>query len=705
MKSRFSFPKSAACFAAALTATSFTSAQDALKTLDAMVVTAESESDETNQQGWLPAVSGASIFSGMKTSVIDTDAQAKIVGNNYRQALSQTPSLLLAEESSPLVSLGYRGLNPHRAQFTQMLRDGIPIHADQFGYPEAYYTPPLDTVDRIEFLHGGAALQYGPQPGGALNYITHRPRTDKPFSLRTQHIVGSDDLYSTFSSADGTVGKLGYYLYFNHRESDGFRSANSDYDLNNAAIKLLYSLDNGGKIILNADTYEENHGEPGGLTVADFNSGSLKSTRQFDEFSLDRNSVSVTYEIEPTADSFFTTSAWWTDYTRFSKRQRGGGFGTAPSGPNSGTNDIEDQNFETLGIDSRYRINWGSDRQHTFSTGVQVYHVDSPRTDSRGATPDASSGQVRRSSDREVLYIPVFAENKFTFGKFSITPGLRLENVNQEVQETVNLDKTNPLSPLADKEETSHILLGGLGMEYETDDRSAIYGNISQSYRPQIFTEAVPLSNGQVVNGDLEEGKSVEYELGYRTKPQDWLTLDTSVFLLSFKDQIGSVTNAGITTFENVGDSIHKGIDLSVTTDLLGLITSTDRYGVLDWYVNGTLLDAEFTTGPNDGKTPQYAPDYILRTGLNYTWQEKAKISFGGTFLSDHYANDNNTDNFAVPGYMVWDLTAEYKIHENLRLIGGINNLFDESYYARVRNDGVDPSNGRNYYIGASLEF
>ena len=139
-------------------------AQDVHKTLDAMVVTAESEADETNQQGWLPEVAGASIFSGKKTAVIDTDAQARIVGNNYRQALSQTPSLLLSEESSPLVSIGYRGLNPHRAQFTQVLRDGIPIHADQMGYPEAYYTPPLDTVDRIEFLHGGAALQHGPQP-------------------------------------------------------------------------------------------------------------------------------------------------------------------------------------------------------------------------------------------------------------------------------------------------------------------------------------------------------------------------------------------------------------------------------------------------------------------------------------------------------------------------------------------------------------
>lgn len=679
--------------------------QDALTTLDPIVVTAEGEAEPAVQQGWLPAVSGASIFSGKKTAVIDLDAQARIIGNNYRQALSQTPSLLLSEESSPLVSIGYRGLNPNRAQFTQVLKDGIPIHADQMGYPEAYYTPPLDTVDRIEFLHGGAALQYGPQPGGALNFITHRPRSDKPFSLRSQHIGGSDSLYSSFTSADGTVGKLGYYLYFNHRQADGFRSENSSYDLNNAAIKLLYSLDNSAKIIFNADIYDEDHGEPGGLTVADFESGSLKSTREFDKFSLDRDSVSLTYEIEPTPESFFTATAWWSDYTRYTERQRGGGFGTLPTGPTSSTNGIEDQNFKTLGLDARYRMNWGTDSQHSFSTGLQVYHLDSPRLDSRGASPDATSGEVRRASERGVFYLPVFAENKFTFGKFSITPGIRLENMRQEVRETKNLDKTDPLSPLADKEETTHILLGGLGAEYQTDQLSAVYANISQSYRPALFTEAVPLNNGQIVNGDLEEGKSIEYEIGYRSRPLDWLTYDTSVFLLSFKDQIGSVNQGGLTVFENVGDAIHKGIDVSINADLLQLLSGSDSRGKLDFYINATYLDAEFTAGSNDGKAPQYAPHNIFRTGLNYSYQEKLKLSMGGTFLSDHFADDNNTQNFKIPGYMVWDLTAEYKVLENLRILAGINNVFDESYYSRVRPDGIDPANGRNYYVGASLEF
>lgn len=670
--------------------------------LDATVVTGESEAVAIDQRGWLPAVQGAAIFAGKKTAVIDLDGQARNVGNSYRTALSQTPGLLLAEESSPLVSIGYRGLDPHRAQFMQVLKDGIPIHADQFGYPESYYTPPLDTVDRIEFMHGGAALQHGPQPGGALNYITHRPRTDKEFSMRTQHVGGSHDLYSTFSSADGTVGKLGYYLYYNHRESDGFRSVNSDYSLDNGAIKLLHTLENGGVIIFNADRYEEKHGEPGGLSVADFNAGSVKATKKYDRMKIARDAVSLTYELAPTPDSFWVTNAWWTAYDRFSWRQRGGGFGVDPSGLNAGTNDIEDQHFETLAIDSRYRRDWGGDgdKRHSLSTGVQFYHMDSPRVDSRGASADAESGTVRRISDREVFYAPVFVENRFVFGDFSITPGLRLENVSQEVEEKLNLDKT-PES----RDEDSNILLGGLGAEYATDDRSALYANISQAYRPMIFTQAVPLGGGEVVNDDLSESESIEYEIGYRSRPEEWLSFDASLFLLSFKDKVGSIKDGGLTYIENVGDAIHKGLDVGISADLLRLVTGSEREDAIEWYLNATLLDAEFVDGRYDGKAPQYAADHIVRTGFNYRRDDKLKLSFGGTFLSDHYANDSNDDEYAVPAYMVWDLTAEWKVHENIRLLAGINNLFDESYFARVRADGIDPADGRNFYAGASFEF
>ena len=175
-------------------------------TLDTTVI--EAEGVPFIQQPFLPPVQGVKINAGTKTSVIDLDAFPLITNNNYRQALAKTPGLYLSEETTPLLSLGYRGLDPSRVQFTQVLKDGIPIHADQFGYPEAYYTPPLDTVDRIEFLRGGAALQYGPQPGGALNFVTHRPRADVPFAGGTTNVFGSGNMFSNFSYFSGTTGLL-----------------------------------------------------------------------------------------------------------------------------------------------------------------------------------------------------------------------------------------------------------------------------------------------------------------------------------------------------------------------------------------------------------------------------------------------------------------------------------------------------------------
>jgi Fe(3+) dicitrate transport protein len=270
--------------------------------LDEVVVQAEAESDEVVQGRFLPPVEGTRILAGKKNSVLDLDELPRVINNNYRQALAQTPGLYLSEETTPLLSIGYRGLDPSRVQYTQVLKDGIPIHADQFGYPEAYYTPPLDTVDRIEFLRGGAALMYGPQPGGALNFITHRPRTDRRFSMGTTNTFGSDNFYSNFTYLDGTIGRVGYYGYYNHRETEGFRDSNSQVRLNAGNIKLVLDGDTDSRWILSLEAYEERHGEPGGLTLSkgpgavNYNTNRSGTSRLYDLFELKRYFASLTWE-------------------------------------------------------------------------------------------------------------------------------------------------------------------------------------------------------------------------------------------------------------------------------------------------------------------------------------------------------------------------------------------------------------------------
>ena len=685
--------------------------EEAAEELQTMTVYGESESDAITQNSFPQAVEGTKVFAGKRATVIDLDALPKVQANNYRQALASTPGLLFSEETTPLVSIGYRGIGePHRFQFMQVLKDGVPIHADQFGYPEAYYTPPLDVVDRMEFIRGGGSLMYGPQPGGAFNYVTYMPRRDRAFGFRSQNIFGTDNLFSSYTAVDGTYGDWGYYGYFNHRSADGFRAWNSDYHLDGGNVKLVHTISDDTRVIFGVDMYEEEHGEPGGLTTANFATNPSMTTRMTDRFRLRRYIGTAELQHSFQEGTELSVKAWGGYYQRWSKRQGGGGFGTLPAGAAAATNTIENQQFYTFGIEPRFRHDWEAwGNKHTLTTGMQYYYCYSPREDKRGLSPDAEDGNIFLDSRRETLYGSIFAENKFTFGKFSITPGFRLEMVKQDVQTRNFAAATGAFASELRKSQTDVQPLFGLGLSYDVGNESSLYANVSQGYRTTIFQESIVAQPG-VVATDATPGLSWSYELGARGKPAKWVTFDTSLFLIDLDNRFGTVTTGGVTRLTSVGRSINYGWDGALDIDLIGLADriagrAVERSNTLNFYTNVSILEAELHGGPNDGGAPQYAPDYMIRTGLIYKHGDRVKVGFLGTLVADHNAQDNSNPVFDVPSYMTWDLTAEYKVNEHFTVMAGINNLLDESYYARVRTDGIDPAYGRNAYLGGEVRF
>lgn len=436
------------------------------------------------------------------------------------------------------------------------------------------------------------------------------------------------------------------------------------------------------------------------------------TSRLFDRFRLDRAFISVGWERDFSESLHLTVQAWDRYNYRLSRRQLGGGFGTSPSGLASNGNAIQSQKFFNSGVDGRLRRDWSWGRHtHSLAGGATLYHTTSPRTDKLGAVPGAKDGVVQSSSGRNVFYTPVFVENLFRFGKFSLTPGVRLENIWQSVDETVNVAKAGAGTALDSRSEYTFVPLFGLGIEYQLKASVAAYGNVSQSYRPKLFTEAVPTDPNTVINDDLREGKGHQLELGLRGNRSPYMSWDASVFLLDFDDQIGAITLPnGISSLENVGRATHRGIEAALQVDLIGLAgaleqtTSLERFGSFSLYGNLMLLDAEFVGGPQKGHAPQHAPHFVIRTGAIYGLRDRIKLAMLGTFTGEQFADDNSAA-FHVPGHTVWDLTLECKVHKNVSVLAGSNNLFDRDYYARIRSDGIDPAYRRNHYAGLSFTF
>src|SRR5690606_9646480 len=135
-------------------------------------------------------------------------------------------------------------------------------------------------------------------------------------------------------------------------------------------------------------------------------------------------------------------------------------------------------------------------------------------------------------------------ENRFSFGKLMVTPGVRFENIYQTVEEK----KTT-----AKGQKTENVPLFGLGLSYHLTDESQLYANASEAYKPFTWGNAVPTAAGETVSGNINPSKILSHEIGYRgqTRLMNW---DVSAFMIRYEDRIGKVNN----NVQNVGAATNK---------------------------------------------------------------------------------------------------------------------------------------------------
>jgi Fe(3+) dicitrate transport protein len=155
---------------------------------------------------YMEEIEGTSIMSGKKNEVLDLKKlNANLTTNNNRQVYGKIPGITVWENdgSGIQTAISTRGLSPNRSWEFNVRQNGYDISSDVFGYPEAYYTPPLEAVEKIEIIRGAGALQYGPQFGGLLNYKMKKADSTKPFSVETRQTGGSYNLFNSYNSVVG----------------------------------------------------------------------------------------------------------------------------------------------------------------------------------------------------------------------------------------------------------------------------------------------------------------------------------------------------------------------------------------------------------------------------------------------------------------------------------------------------------------------
>jgi Fe(3+) dicitrate transport protein len=249
----------------------------------------------------LPQIVGTNIYAAKKSSLIVLDnVHGNVVTNTMRQVMAKVPGIFVWESDGSGIQIGIasRGLSPNRSWEFNVRQNGADIAADPYGYPEAYYNPQLQSVQRIEFVRGHGALQYGPQLGGMVNYILKNgSEFTKPFQVETFQTIGSNGLFNTYNAVGGKTSKINYYVFYDHRQGDGWRE-NNQYNTNTVSGTITYKATDKLSFTGEYTHWDMLSQQPGGLTDAQFEANAKESLRGRNWFNLTWQTAALTSDFK-----------------------------------------------------------------------------------------------------------------------------------------------------------------------------------------------------------------------------------------------------------------------------------------------------------------------------------------------------------------------------------------------------------------------
>lgn len=682
----------------------------------------------------LPEIVGTSIYAGKKNALIVMDnVQGNVVTNNMRQVMAKVPGVHIWESDPSGIQIGIaaRGLSPNRSWEFNIRQNGYDIAADPFGYPEAYYNPQLQAVQRIEIVRGQGALQYGPQFGGLVNYILRNGSDiNKKLEFETQQTIGSNGLLNSYNALGGKAGKWHYYTFFDHRNGNGWRE-NSRYYTNTGYATATYYIT--PQLSITAEVMRANmrSQQPGGLTDAMLAVDAQQSLRSRNWFDITWTTPALIMNYQINKSTRWNTKLFATIGDRNSV-----GFLqaiTIKDSINTATGEYNNRvlngdTYRNYGLESRlitdYRL---GNKMATLSTGVRLYKGTTHRlADGKGTTGTNYTMTVLGNYGRDIRFtsanMAAFAENIFRLGKkVIIIPGIRYEWLQGEASGRNGYAANGTPILLQNIQRSRGFLLAGIGAEYHITKETEWYANISQAYRPIQFANLQAPPTTDVVDEDLKDSRGYNIDLGYRGKVKNYLRFDVSAFYLQYNNRTGTITVAGTPSYRlitNIGSSTSKGLESYMELNVLRALHIV-KQADLQLFAAYSYTDAKYGNGYKEssirGKRLENAPQHILRTGFTAGYN-KVLFTTQFSYVSKAYSDANNTEiptangnTGAIPAYTVIDLTATCKLNKGVSVKAGINNLANTIYFTRraggYPGPGAMPADGRTFFISVGAKF
>ncbi len=678
-----------------------------------------------------PDVVGTLVLAGTKSTIVElADLPANLAEKTGRQVFSRVPGAFVydMDGSGNQMNVSTRGLDAHRSWELNVRQDGVLINSDMYGYPASHYSPPMEAIESIEMVRGTAALQYGSQFGGLVNYVTKSPDPSEPLEVESINTVGSFGLRSTYNAVGATAGRVSFYGYMNERVSDGYRAqARSEYSAQYlaATVDVSPTVRLRGQVGHSTYVYQL----PGPLNDAMFKADPTQATRSRNFYNPDIMvpALSVDWEAEDGTQLTARLSAVLgprssVQFVGLADRPDVIDPGTGEFAPRQ----VDIDRYNSYTAEVRLVRPWrAAGLDHVLAFGAAASQNDMHRkqqgvgTTGSGYDLAVPAGGFGRDVHYKTSNGAIYVENLFRLSsRWSVVPGARVE-----------LGRTKLSGRLAyyDPADTPRRIeheypLLGIRASYRPSVFTELYGGWSQAYRPQIMKDVLPANELERTDPDLGDSKGWTLEAGLRGSLGARLIYDVNLFELRVNDRFGTLlrTDPDGSSYlfrTNIGSSRTRGIEASLEALLFQVGGVSLRAHTATSYFDGQYLDGTIVAAGENvdvtGNRIESVPRWISRSGLALDGP-RLSANLLVSYVSDSFADPLNTvappSNGAVglvPAYTVVDVNTAVQAAEWLRLRFGINNLFDEQYFTKrpefYPGPGVWPSDGRGVQLSVEL--
>lgn len=676
-----------------------------------------------------PDLANSMLLAGVKSEYVRVASMdANLAEKTPRQLFARVPGIFVydMDGTGNQVNISTRGLDAHRSWEMNVRQDGVVVNSDLYGYPAAHYSPPLEAMETLELVRGTAALQYGSQFGGLVNYRTKAADTTRRVAFESISSAGSYGLLGTWNSVSGRVGPLTYRAYASGRQSDGYRSS-SESRASSQYLGVDYRVNDKVDVRGQVGRSWYRYQIPGALTDAMFDADPRAATRSRNWFSPDIvvPSVAVTWRPNWRTRVHAQLSAVLGDRSSVQFV----GFADVRDTVQTATGtylprQVDIDGFQSvtgeLRVSHEYRL---GELPWVLAAGIAINDNDlHRRQQGRGTTGTGydlalSSGTFGRDIHYLTNNVALYAEQLIPVTRqFSVIPGVRIER-----GETRMRGRLSYLDPAQVPTNIEHNYpLFGIRAEWQVAN-AEVYGGWSQSYRPMILKDVIPETAIERTDPNLRDARGWTIEGGVRGMAGH-VRYDVSAFALRYNNRFGGilqVDSAGASYLfkTNVGSSLTRGIELALEAPLVVTRIGTLRAHTASSYFDGTYRRGTVTSAGQNlditGNRIEAVPKWISRTGLT-AGGSTTSATLLVSYTSDSYADPQNTlvpsANGArglVPSYTIVDVNASRQLAPWVRVRVGVSNVFDADYFTKrptfYPGPGIWPSDGRG--VNASVEL